>query len=412
MISKKEQYDTILTILSKAAIVLINFAVIVCITHFWGAEGKGYQAIFIANLGLIAIVTNIFTNSSISFFVRKVGASKLYAQACIWTFISSSCGVLIFNFLPLNTADNNLFLLLLLTAALLTGFLTFHNALYIGMQKIKYYNLITILQPLCLLIFMFLLYKTTKTNYFDYFYAYLLSFIVVIFITLFLTKKTVGIIKLQLDFSVTKQSFNYGFQNELSNFFHFLVVRLSFYFIVFYLSEASLGIFSLGINISESIWIISRSISMVQYSKIIKEGNTQNVRKGVVTASLISFYFSLFCIVILLLLPRSVFSYVFTDEFSDIKQILFLMSPGVLAIAFSSVYAHFFAAIGKMKILVLKSVIGAILTFILLLIFIPLWNMNGACITTSIVHIVCSAIIVGYFLLLKPLAEANGNRKP
>jgi len=401
MISKKEQKDTLLTILSKAAIVLINFIIVVCIAQFWGAEGKGYQAIFVANLGLIAIVTNIFTNSSISFFVRKVGASKLYAQACIWTFISSSCGALIFYFLPLNTADNNLFLTLLLIASLSTGYLTFHNALYIGMQKIKYYNLITILQPFLLLIFIFLLYKIRETTYFDYFYAHILSFIVVILVALFLTRKTVGKMKIQLDFSVTKQNFNYGFQNELSNFFHFLVVRLSFYFIVYYLTEASLGIFSLGITISESIWIISRSISMVQYSKIIKEGNTQKVRKGVLTASLISFVFSLLCIVILLLLPQSVFIYIFTDEFSDIKQIVFLMSPGVLAISFSSVYAHFFAAIGKMKILILKSIIGAVLTLILLLLLIPLWNMNGACITTSIVHIVCSAIIVGYFIINK-----------
>jgi len=398
MISKKEQYDTILTILSKVAIVLINFIVVVCIAQFWGAEGKGYQAIFVANLGLIAIVTNIFTNSSISFFVRKVGASKLYVQACIWTFISSSCGVLIFYFLPLNTTNNNLFLILLLIASLLTGYITFHNALYIGMQKIKYFNLITILQPLFLLIFIFLFYNTTETNFFDYFYAYILSFIVVIIIAFILTKKTVGKIKFQLDFSVIKQSFNYGFQNELSNFFHFLVVRLSFYFIIFYLSKASLGIFALGINISESIWIISRSISMVQFSKIIKEGNTKKVRKGVVTASLISFAFSFFCIVLLLLLPKSVFIYIFTDEFSEIKQIILLMSPGVLAISFSSVYAHFFAALGKMKILIIKSVIGAILTFILLLILIPLWSMNGACITTSIVHIICSAIIVGYYI--------------
>ncbi|MDR2972182.1 MAG: hypothetical protein LBU83_09675, partial [Bacteroidales bacterium] len=72
MILKKEQKDTIITILTKGTIVLINFAIVVCITQFWGAEGKGYQALFITNLGLIANVTNIFTNSSISYYVRKV----------------------------------------------------------------------------------------------------------------------------------------------------------------------------------------------------------------------------------------------------------------------------------------------------------------------------------------------------
>ena len=396
MISKNEKKDTLFTIFSKTAIVLINFAIVVCITRFWGAEGKGYQAIFIANVGLITIVTNIFTNSSISYFVRKVGASKLYAQACIWTFISSSFAILIFYYL-----GNSSYLLFLFITCLLSGYISFHNALYIGMQKIKYFNLLTILQPLFLLIFLFLLYFIKTSTYLDYIYAYIFSLIVVIFIAHFLTRKTVGKIKFQLDFSVTKQSFSYGFQNELSNFFQFFVSRLSFYFIVYYLGEVSLGIFSVGIAISESIWIISKSISIVQYSKIVNEGNSQNARNGVITASLFSLVFSAFCLVCVLLLPKSVFGYVFTHEFSNVKQIILLMSPGILALSFSNVYGHYFAAIGKMKILILKSVIGACFTLALSIILIPLWKINGACITTSIVHCISSATILCYFMIVK-----------
>ena len=402
-IGKKEQKDTILTMLSKVAIVLINLAITSCILQFWGAEGKGYQALFIANVGCIAIFTNIFTNSSISYFVRKVGASKLYVQACLWTFISSSVGVLVCYFLP-----NNSFPIFLFISSLLSGYLTFHNALYIGMQKIKYFNLLTVLQPLFLLIFMFLLYKTTNSTYYDYFYAHIFSFIVVILIASFFTGKTVGKIKLQFDFSVTKQCFNYGFLNEVSNFLHYLVLRLSFYFIPFYLGGIALGVFSVGVSISEAIWHISRSISMVQYSKIIKEGDTQNAKKGVISASFISLVFSLLGIVMLLLLPNTVLTYIFTNECAHVKQITLLMSPGILAIAFSSVYVHYFTALGKMKIVVLKSVIGAVLTAILLVILLPLWNLNGACITNSIVHFVCSAIIViAFFMITKKNLISN-----
>ena len=396
MTNKKEQKDTLLTILSKSAILLINFAIVVFTTRFWGAEGKGYIAIFTANLGLISIVTNIFTNSSISYFVRKIGASKLYAQACLWIFISSSLGVLICYII-----DHNSYLFLLLIASVLTGYLTFHNALYIGMQKIKYFNLITILQPLFLLIFMNLFYYLTKTSYFDYFYAHIISFIIVIIISLFLTRKTVGKIKMQLDFAVTKQTFNYGFQNELSSFLQFFVCRLCYYFIIYYLGERSLGIFSVGIAISESTWIVCRSISMIQYSKIIKEGNTKNARKGVVRSSFISVIATSVSVLIILLLPKSIFAQIFGNEFSEVKQIVLLMSPGILSIAFSNIYGHFFAAIGKLKILILKSLVGVIITVPLSIVLIPLWKMEGACIANSIVHFTCSAIIVFYFIVVK-----------
>jgi len=216
--------NTILTILSKSAILLLNFLIVIYITRFWGAEGKGYQAIFMANLSLIAIFMNIFTNSSIAFFVGKVGPSKLYAQACLWTFISSSLGVLLCYFF-----DNNSLLLFLFVASILTGYLTFHQALYIGLQKIKYFNLLTILQPSLLLFFMVLLYQTkVEESYFAYFYAYIFSLAGVIIIAYLFTRKIVGDIKLKFDFQVSKQTFKYGFQNELSNFFHFFVTRLSF----------------------------------------------------------------------------------------------------------------------------------------------------------------------------------------
>jgi len=401
MISKKERRDTILTICSRAAIVLVNLLIVVFIARFWGAEGKGYQTIFITYLGNIAIVVNIFTNSSVSFFIRKLGASKLYASACLWTFISSSLGVLLYYVLPICNIENNSFFVLLLISSLLAGYITFHNALYIGMQKIKYYNLIIVLQPLLLLLFMVIFYKIAEINYFAYFYAYILSLIMVISIAFFLTRKTVGRIGIEFDFSAAKKSFKYGFQNELSSFFQFLTTRLSIYLIPYYLSEASLGVFAVGLSISESVWHISRSISMVQYSKIIKVGNTQNARNGVITASLFSVVFSFICIVIILLLPASVFTSILTDEFYEVKQITLLMSPGILFVSFSNIYSHYFAALGKMKVLILKSIVGAFLTLILLIIFIPLWNLNGACITSSIAHFVGAAIVVVYFFILR-----------
>jgi O-antigen/teichoic acid export membrane protein len=342
---------------------------------------------------------NIFTNSSVAFFVRKVGASKLLAQACIWIFITSTVGVGIFYFIETARINASL-LIFLLISSLLTGYLTFHSALYIGLQKIKYFNLLTILQPLFLLIFIFLLFYTKETTYFDYFYAHIFSLIFVILIAYFLSGKTIGKIKLQLDFSVTKQTFSYGFQNELSNFFQLLASRLSFYFIIYYLSEISVGVFSMGVAISESIFTISRSVSTVQYSKIIKEGNTQNARKAIVTASLFSLVFSLFCVIILLVIPNTIYTSIWGDEFFEVKQIIFLMSPGILCTAFSTVLGHYFAAIGKQKILILKSVTGAILTVILSVTLIPEWGMNGASISSSIMRFFSGAIIVVYFFMI------------
>ena len=77
MISKRERRDTLLTMFSRAAIVLINLLIVVFIARFWGAEGKGYQTLFVTYLGNIAIVANIFTNSSISYYIRKLASRSI-----------------------------------------------------------------------------------------------------------------------------------------------------------------------------------------------------------------------------------------------------------------------------------------------------------------------------------------------
>ena len=135
--------------------------------------------------------------------------------------------------------------------------------------------------------------------------------------------------------------------------------------------------------------------------QIVKEGDTKTTRKGVVKASIYSLIISFLCIVVVLLLPKSLFGLVFGEEFLEVQQIVLFMSPGILAIAFYNVYGHYFAAIGKMKILVFKSVVGVLITLLLSIILVPMWEMNGASVTNSIVHIVCATIVIFYFFRKK-----------
>ncbi|MDR0832904.1 MAG: polysaccharide biosynthesis C-terminal domain-containing protein [Candidatus Symbiothrix sp.] len=379
------------TILGKCLILLLNFAVVVYTTRVWGAEGRGLIALFLANLNLISIVANVFTSSSVSYFLQKTGASKLHSQAALWIFLSSAVAAVVFHWM-----GDGLALFLFITS-ILFGFLSFYSSLFVGSQKINYYNWVTVLQPLLLLLCIGIFHFTTGISYFNYFYAQIISLFIVVVIARLLSKKTVGTLAFILDKKVVKKSFRFGFQTELSNLLQFFNYRLGFYFLGYFAGMAPVGVFSIGVTLSESIWIISRSISMVQYSKLLSDGNTVTARKETITCSKYSLYASLACIVVALLLPRQVYIFVFGPEFSEVKKTILLLSPGILAIACSNVYGHYFSAFGHLHILVIKSAIGVVATVLLSLLLIPNLQITGACIATGTAHVVTSFVLLYWF---------------
>ena len=388
------------TIFGKLLILLLNFGVVIYTTQFWGDEGRGSIAIFLANLNLITVGSNILTSSSVSYFLNKVGASKLYFQAYFWAFIVSTTGAFILYLL----GETNLSLLLF-TISLLLGFLSFHSALFIGSQKISYYNLVTILQPLLLLVFMVIFHWTIESTFVAYFYGQAVSLLLVVIIARFLSRKAVGKLSIEWDKSVFKKNFSFGFQNELSNLFQFFNYRLGFYFLGYFAGNSSVGVFSIGVALSESIWIISKSISMVQYSNLVKGGNTEKAWKETLNISKYSLYFTLACIIIVLILPKQFFAFIFGPEFLDVKEIILFLSPGILAIAVSNVFGYYFSAFGKLRILIVKSVVGAIFTIILSFLFIPSLQILGACIASSGAHLASSIILFWYFFQKKVTSD-------
>jgi len=384
--------NIIQTIAGKSLILLLNFAVVVLSTRLWGTEGRGAIALFTANLSLMASVTNIFTGSSVSYFLSKYGLSKLTLQAYLWVFTVAVILGIVFRIYDHATPS-----ILLFIVAVLVGFTAFHSSVFIGDQRIGYYNLITVIQPAFQIIALLFFYHWVEKSYFAYFYGMIASYVLVFIICKRLTGKTQDKVFRHLDKSTIKETFLFGWQIELSGFLQFFNYRLSFYFLNYYLGTASLGVFSVGVTLSEAVWVFSRSISLVQYSNVVKQGDTEDSRNETKTTAKYSLLISLLCLVFVLCLPKQVFSFVFGEGFEGVKQVIALLSPGILAIAVSNVYGNYFSAIGRVKILILKSAIGVAVTLGLSFWLIPTLQVSGACIVNASSYIVSSLILFWFF---------------
>lgn len=378
-----------MTIASKCAILIFNFLVVVLTARFWGAEGRGIVAMFMADISLLLILTNIFTGSSVSFYLQKSGVSRLFAIAMLWIAITSTLGALLFHILE----KENLSLFFFIASAF-TGLLAFFNSSFVGNQRIKQYNILTILQPFMLLGFMLLFYYFVDSSYRAYFYALMLSLFILTIACLYLDRKRFSVTKMERLWPVAVRSFKFGFQTELSNFLQFFNYRLSYYFLAYLIGKASVGVFSIGVALAEAIWIVSRSISMVQYSKLLKDKDGVEARRSTVQVARYSLWITMAIILVANLLPGELYAYVFGGEdFADVKTVLMYLSPGVLLIAVSNVFGHYFSAIGKLRILVIKSFVGVLVTLALSYFFITQWKIVGASLVNMSSNVVTSIVL-------------------
>ena len=386
--------DFIVTASTKLLILLLNFAAVIFTTQMWGSEGKGFIAIFVADISLVATFTNILTNSSVSFFLKKIGHSPLATLAFLWTFIVSAVAAVIVSFVDVSVPVLPFFVV-----AVLSGCITFHSSLFLGVQKIFQYNLATLLMSALLLVFMLLFHWLfPETGYHAYFYAQILSYGLVLLLCHIFTHKIFGRIRFSFSFDTFRKAFNFGWQEELSAFMQFLNARLCFYLIGIYADMSAVGIFSVGVTISEAIWVFSRSMALVQYSKVLKLGDTAEAWIETRKVTLISFAITVACILVAACVPMSVFEFVFGEGFGESKTVILLLAVGIATNAVAQVLFNYFSALGRLKILLLRSSAGLVVTLALAFVLIPLWGIEGACVVNSCSYLVSSMVLVVCFV--------------
>lgn len=378
-----DQKDIKSTMSSKLIGLFASFGLVVFSTRIWGAEGRGYISILLADAALIAVFSNILAGSSSMFYMKKFGQDKVFLTSICWILFSSIFGSAILTFFqPIN------FWLL----SSLTFSISFHtliiNQLFVN-QKFNKANGVSALVQLVFVSTIFIFWISNyKTSWEIYFFVQILS---AFLISIFFINYNINSL---ISWEEFRLMFHYGWRNELSYMFQFLSYRISYFFIYHELSVSDLGVFGVMVIFAESIWVASRSISMVLFAKQLDDkGELAGLHRAQRFAKY-SLWFSLTGILLILLIPDFLITSIFSNEFSSSKLIFLILAPGILAIAVSNVYGHFFAAENNQTILLKKSIAGFIVSLILTPLLIYKYGILGATAAMSISYLVSSVILI------------------
>ncbi len=384
---------------AKLLTAIINLFIAVVISQYLGATGKGEQAIIITTIVLILLFSNLIGGPSIVYLVPRHQILRLIIPSYIWSlFMSAVFFVLMKSVNIINT--EYILHVTLLTA--INSFASVNQSVLIGKERIKTANYISLIQAAVIIGTLFInFYFLGKTEIQTYikslYFSFGLSFIIS-FVCIFPFLKNNRNARQNNSISdALKGLAKYGIWNQAGTIAQMLSFRIGYYFIEHFNGAKDVGIYSNGVSIIESIWLISSSITLVQYSIIVNSEDDSYSQKLTINLTKISLLLAFIVIVPMLLLPSGFYIFMFGPEFGKVNEVMLTLAPGVFLFNVLLLTGHYFSGTGRFHINALAATAGLIVTIICGLLLIPVYGIIGAGITASLSYIVTSLIIALIF---------------
>lgn len=368
------------TVGSRLIIAIISFLIVILTCNYIGAEGYAEILLIVLGIVLILIANNLICGAII-YFTPKTEVFRLFIPAYVWALFTSVTGAYIlktFKLIP----HEYMFDVMLLT--ILHSLTNIHYNVLIGKEKIKEFNLISLIQVIVLIgsltIFIFVLNEINVTSYVYSLYiacsiTFVLSFLKII--------QFLKIVSLSGWFTLLKQVLKYTIFTELANMFQRLNYRLSYYLINIFFGKIALGVFGAGTQISEGMWIFGKSTALIQFSRIANTNDLEYAKSLTLSFVKLVVILTLLMLIVILLLPEDFFIMLFGPEFEGVKTVIYCLSVGVMAMVPSIMFSHYFSGTGLPKYNMIGSAIGLVITVVFGLTLIPKYGLIGAGITTS-----------------------------
>ncbi|MDD5508206.1 MAG: polysaccharide biosynthesis C-terminal domain-containing protein [Bacteroidales bacterium] len=373
------------TSLTRLVNALLSFGILWINTHNLGKEGLGTIGLLVLGITLVLLVSNYIGGGALVFLSSRHDWRQLLVPSYLWAIMVSVAGALLlglFHLVPEEYVVDVLFL------SLLQAWMTVNLNLLIGREKIKLFNAISVIQMVLTTVALaFFIYHEHIYNVKAYIYSlyvgYAAGFLLGLAALLPLIRKA-GKQKKQ---PVIREIIRYGKFIQTANVLQLLNYRLSYYLIEFFTGRAALGIYIVGVQLSEGVWLIGKSVATVQFARISNTREEDYAKRITLLLFKFTFALSLLVTIALVLLPEQVYGWIFGDDFVHVKKVILSLFIGILATSVSLMFSHYFSGMGMPRHNMVGSAIGLVLTLVLGLIFIPKYGIIAAGLTASVSYL-------------------------
>jgi O-antigen/teichoic acid export membrane protein len=377
-------------------VVLIN-------TRYIGTEAQGTASLISLGILLIVSVSNFIGGGAVVYLHSRMREGQTFLPSVIWAVISSFIFFIVFKIIPIVPEE---FILQTCMLGFMQSIFIFFLQVLLGRQKVNSYNFIVAIQAISqlvsLIFFILIMNKRTSNSFVQ---SLFFSFAITLLLSIFNNRHEVRKIGVNGIFQSALQLFSYGKFAQGGNILHLLNQRLNLVFLENMLihGRALTGVYAIGLYIAEGIWTVAKSLSVVQYSRIANSENAaenhQLTQKNLKTSALLAGFAG----IVIMLVPSSVYSYVFQQSMDGFQMVLLFLLPGIFANSINIILAHYFSGNGQYFHNLIASAIGLVIGISTALTLIPAMSVQGAAISASCAFVAqCIYFIIQYKKALRP----------
>ncbi|MGI4851442.1 MAG: oligosaccharide flippase family protein [Janthinobacterium lividum] len=338
-------------------------------SRYLGPEGRGYLAFLLTIALTLSQFFTLGIPSMNSYFISKNPQSikKVIANSFLILIIISIL-VLIFllkifpHFYTFSLQER--FIILCFVFFNLSG-LFFSNIL-LGLMQINLVNKLEIMKNTIYISICIILVNVSVANYFHFFIANTLSFIIYGIVCLFflINIKELYDIKNFLDLSILKNYSFFMIKNHFATFLGFAITRLNFLLIPLYTDEKTLGLYATAYSFIEIFAVFSLSINSFLYPKFCQINSDSERRNITAKILLIFFIFSLFFIIFVYFSFKPIILLMYGKDFLESFTMLVHLLPSFLLLSLISIISSYVASCHMHKIVVYSPLIAFISSLI------------------------------------------------
>ncbi|WP_373766303.1 oligosaccharide flippase family protein [Glaesserella sp.] len=375
---------------------LLQVTTLVIIARHLGNEGMGQYTLAILIPSMLSqVITFGIQNANILGLGRKMinRNQAFYINLLFLFFVSIIASVLSLLFLYFwgefffKDIPLELFYISIASLLPLTFFAVLPSLLQ-AIQKFNLFNLTCIAQPVIMFIVVMvaILIGVTVNSIV---YAFIIANWLVLFVVLAILFKEFKVENYSIKEFIHK-FLGHSFRAHLSNIVTLLNYRASLFVLGYFTSPALVGVYTVGLQLVEKLWLPSQAVSTIllpRLSKQLGDGEDESVT-AYRTLDIARYTFIvtiLIGIAFIICLPK-ILEWFFGVEYLNSFYIALYLLPGILAWTPSRVLANDLIVRGFAHLNLSNSYWIFSINFILNLLFIPLWGIYGAAIATSIAY--------------------------
>lgn len=245
-----------------------------------------------------------------------------------------------------------------------------------------------------LLYFIFWLFDYLGTSI--YIIIFSLNFIIT---NILLTSKLYIPFKLYFDKKLLSEQFKYGVIVYFGILFAFFSFRIDQWMIKHFLTDADLGIYAIGVTISELMFIIPTSFVNPYRARLYNINNDDASYKEITVRTVkFTFYAVLFVSAIVYFAAELIPSnFLYGQKYSNSVILVQIMITGLIFTVFGTIGLQYFIIKGKPFVIFFINLFVLILNISLNLYMIPKFGLIGAAVSSSVSHFAYGAIYILVF---------------